>query len=113
MFFPGYTLDAMIAGFTYGICFYKTKLTFTKCLLARLVVNLFVNVVCGSIWWSIINSFTYEAFQTYMLFISLPKNIIYLLPQTILLFIVLKAMTKPLSAFNLIDQRISEHVTIF
>ena len=113
VFFPGYTLDAMIAGFTYGICFYKTKLTFTKCLLARLVVNLFVNVVCGSIWWSIINSFTYEAFQTYMLFISLPKNIIYLLPQTILLFIVLKAMTKPLSAFNLIDPRISEHVTIF
>ena len=48
-----------------------------------------------------------------MLFISLPKNIIYLLPQTILLFIVLKAMTKPLSAFNLIDPRISEHVTIF
>ena len=44
MFFPGYTLDAMLAGFVYGLCFYKTKLTFAKCLYARLIVNLFVNV---------------------------------------------------------------------
>lgn len=113
VFFPGYTLDAMLAGFTYGICFYKTKVTFTKCLLARFVVNMFINVICGSIWWGIINSFTMEATWTYMLVISLPKNILYLLPQSILLFVVLKAMARPLSAFGLIDSRIKDHITIF
>ncbi len=113
VFFPGYTLDAMLAGFTYGICFYKTKLTFTKCLFARMVVNLFINVVFGSIWWSIMYSLSFEGFKTYLLFISLPKNIVYLLPQSILLFIVLKAVARPLSAFGLIDYRIKDHITIF
>ena len=112
-FFPGYTLDAMIAGFTYGICFYKTKITFTKCLLSRVVVNFFVNVFLGSIWWSIMYDLTYDAYLTYMLTISLPKNILYLLPQSILLFIVLKAMARPLCQLNLIDERIKDHVTIF
>lgn len=112
-FFIGYTLDAMTAGFIYGICFYKTKLTFNKCLYARLFVNLVTNVIFGSLWWGIINNFTFDAYLTYVTVISLPKNLIYLLPQTILLFIVLKAMTRPLSAFGLIDMRVREHVTLF
>ena len=115
MFFPGYTLDAMLAGFVYGLCFYKTKLTFAKCLYARLIVNLFVNVVMGSLWYCIVyvGDFTFDSYLTYVTIISLPKNLIYLLPQTILLFIVLRAMTRPFAAFGLIDQRIRDHVTLF
>lgn len=115
VFFPGYTLDAMLAGFIYGLCFYKTKLTFAKCLYARLIVNLFVNVVMGSLWYCIvyIGDFTLDSYVTYVTIISLPKNLIYLLPQTILLFIVLRAMTRPFAAFGLIDQRVRDHVTLF
>ena len=122
-FFPGYTLDAMMAGFTYGICFYKTKVTFTKCLLARLVVNLIINVIFGSLWYMFVYVYinmsgaTFEeyfnAYKTYLLLISLPKNLIYLLPQSILLFVVLKAMARPLSAFGLIDMKVKKHITIF
>ena len=71
------------------------------------------NVIFGSLWWGIINNFTFDAYLTYVTVISLPKNLIYLLPQTILLFIVLKAMTRPLSAFGLIDMRVREYVTLF
>lgn len=112
-FFPGYTLDAMAAGFMYGICFYKTKLTFAKCLYARLFVNLVVNVIFGSLWYAIINGLSFEAYQTYIAFISLPKNLLFLLPQTILLFIVLKAVMRPLSAFGYVDEKVKNHVTLF
>ena len=122
-FFPGYTLDAMMAGFTYGICFYKTKVTFTKCLFARMVVNLIINVVFGSLWYMCVYVFInmsdatfadyFNAYKTYLLLVSLPKNLIYLLPQSILLFLVLKAMARPLSAFGLIDMKVKEHITIF
>ena len=123
MFFPGYTLDAMAAGFTYGICFYKTKITFTKCLIARMVVNLIVNVVFGSLWYMFVYVYInmsgstfndyFNAYITYLFAISLPKNLVYLLPQSILLFIALKALSRPLASVGLIDTRIKDHITIF
>ena len=111
-FFPGYTLDSMLAGFTYGIFFYKTKISFSKCLLARLIVNLFINTLLGSIWWAVINDFTFDAYITYMMLISLPKNLLFLLPQSILLFVVLKALANPLKHTGLVDYRICDNVTI-
>ncbi len=110
-FFP-YTIDSMITGLCYGICFYKTRLSLSKCFYARLFVNLFVNVFCGSIWWSIINGFTYEAYLNYMLVISLPKNLIYLVPQTALLFIILKPASKVASNFSLVDKEIYDNFGI-
>ena len=110
--FFGYTLNAMLAGFTYGLCFYKRRITFTKCLYARLVVNLIINVCLGSLWWKILYSLTLEGFYSYLFFIALPKNIVYLLPQSILLYFVLKIIIKPLSQLNLIDKEISKNVTL-
>ena len=109
----GYTLNAMLSGFAYGIAFYKTKITFGKCLYARLFVNIFVNVILGSIWWGMLNDFTKDATFTYMIFISLPKNIIYLLPQSLLLFIVLKAVLRPIRSLNIVDERICDNVSLF
>ena len=110
--FFGYTLNAMLAGFTYGLCFYKRRITFTKCLYARLVVNLIINVCLGSLWWKILYGLTLEGFYSYLFFIALPKNIVYLLPQSILLYFVLKIIIKPLSQLNLIDKEISKNVTL-
>lgn len=112
-FFPGYTLDAMTAGFVYGIAFYKTKLSFSKCLYARMFINLVVNVIFGSLWYSIMYNLNFDQYVTYITIISLPKNLLFLLPQSILLFIVLKAMTRPLYAFGLIDLKVKENVTVF
>ena len=110
--FFGYTLNAMLAGFVYGLCFYKRRITFTKCLYARLIVNLVINVGLGSLWWKILYDLNMEGFYSYLFFISLPKNLIYLLPQSILLYFVLKIIVKPLAQFNLVDKEISKNVTL-
>ena len=113
IFFLGYTLSAMITGFIYGVFFYKKKITFTNCLLARFFVNIFINVVLGSIWWKIVYGLDVEAMKVYVLLTSLPKNTLYLLPQSILLFIVLKALAKPLAKFGLLHDKIAENVELF
>ena len=112
-FFIGYTIQAMVACFTYALCFHKTYITFTRCLIARVVVNFLCNVIIGSISRAIMLSLSYDAFMTYVLTISLPKNIIYLLPQSLLLFFVLKAIANPLYHMNLIDERVSSNFSFF
>lgn len=111
-FFMGYTLNAMLSGLMYGLCFYRTKITFAKCLYARLFVNLLVNVLLGSLWWAIVYKLSFEAFLSYVAIIALPKNLVYLLPQSILLYIVLKAVARPLSSFGLIDERIRNNISL-
>ena len=55
----------------------------------------------------------FNAYITYVLAISLPKNLVYLLPQSILLFVALKALSRPLASAGLIDTKIKDHITIF
>ena len=113
VFFFGYTISAMLTGFIYGVFFYKKKITFTNCLLARFFVNIVINVVLGSVWWGIVYNLEGEALRTYTMLTALPKNIIYLLPQSILLFIVFKMIAKPLARFGLIDNKIANNVELF
>ncbi len=115
IYFPGYTLDAMLAGFIYGLFFYRTKITFSKCLYARICVNLIINTIFGSLWYCLVflNGFTLETYLSYMLIISLPKNLFYLLPQSIVLFLVIKTLVKPIYRMNLIEEDISDNVSLF
>lgn len=115
IYFPGYTLDAMAAGFIYGIFLYRSKATFQKCLYSRICVNLIINVLFGSLWYCIVflNGFTIETYLSYMLIISLPKNLFYLLPQSIVLFFVIKALAKPMRRMNLIEEDICENISLF
>ena len=110
VFHIGYTLNAALAGFSYGICLYKTNISFTKCFASRVFVNLFVNVFLGSIWWGQVSSFTYEQTINYMFIMSLPKNLFYLIPQSILMYLLIKALVKPLSATNIINYRQAETI---
>ena len=41
------------------------------------------------------------------------KNVLYLLPQSILLYIALRALAKPLAKFGLINNKIAENVELF
>ena len=56
---------------------------------------------------------SYDAAISYMMLISLPKNIVYLLPQSIVLFVILKALARPLSSFGLVDAKITDNITLF
>ena len=112
VFFAGYTLSSMISGFVYGLCLYKTKITFLKCFFARMFVNLFVNTILGSLWWWIINNKTISI-STYLLTMELPKNLVYLLPQSLMMFLLIKALSKVFLKAEVIDPRIAEDITFF
>ena len=109
VFFFGYVLNAMLAGLTYGIILYKTKITFTKCLACRLIVNLVINTFLGSYWWWIISSKSFHLFD-YMIFVSLPKNLLYLIPQSLLLYFVLKVLMRVFKQANVIYSDICDNV---
>ncbi len=112
-FFIGYTIQSMVACFAYALCFHKTYVTFTRCLVARVIVNFLCNVIIGTISRAIMLGMGYDAFMTYLLTISLPKNIIYLLPQSLLLFFVIKAVSMPLYHLNLVEEKVATNFSFF
>lgn len=112
VFHLGYTLQAALTGFIYGICLFKTKLSFSKVLFCRLLINIFINAFFGSFLYVLVFYYDdsmnaarfFELFKSYLVLLSLPKNVIYLLPQSLLLFYVIKAVCPVLSRFNLISK---------
>lgn len=111
-FYFGYTLQAMLAGLIYGLFLYKGRITFVKCFGSRLVVNLLLNVVLGSIFFGDIMNYDLETIKAYALIIELPKNLIYLLPQSILLFMFLKFISPILYRNKYISKTIYENIGI-
>lgn len=112
-FFPLYTVQAMLACFIYGIFFYRTRLNYTRVLFARLLVNIFVNAIFGSICWAIISNFNFQQTMDYIFIISLPKNIAYLIPQSIMLYGVLRVAAVIAESTYYIEPKIAENITIF
>ena len=111
-FYFGYTIQAMLTGFVYGLCFYKTRITFTRCFIARVIVNLFLNVIWGSICFGDLMGYDYETTKMYALIIALPKNLIYLVPQSMVLYIFLKFVSPILYRNKLINKTIYENISI-
>lgn len=111
-FYFGYTLQAMMAGFIYGLAFYKSRITFFRCFVARLIVNLFLNVIYGSLCFGDVMGYDFETIKTYALIMELPKNLIYLVPQSILLFMFLKFVSPILYRYKFIGKNIYENIGI-
>lgn len=118
MFNLGYTLQAALSGFIYGICFYRTKVSFSKVLGARFLINIFMNAIYGSFLFIFVTYVNNDASMTlakylslvksYFLLLALPKNILYLLPQSILLYYVIKVTSPLFVRFKLIDKKLSK-----
>lgn len=116
----GYTLQAALAGFIYGIIFYKTRMSFSKVLLSRILVNFLLNVLMGSYLMIIVyyqggkinHDQLLASFRIYALVYSLPKNIICLLPQSIILYAIIKAISPILSRFNYISKEVSSSIAL-
>lgn len=108
----GYTLQAALTGMIYGLFFFKTKVTFTKVLTARILVNFVMNVIYGSFLYIFVYyvddtmtlSRYLELVKSYALLLSLPKNIVYLLPQSLLLYYVIKVTLPIFARFNLVSK---------
>ena len=113
VFFIGYTFQAMLTGFIYGLFMYKTKITYFKILLMRIIIGIVCNVVIGSLCWGYVAGYHWDQTFAYMFVFVLPKNIVYLIPQSTILYLTIKAISPILSKFNFIDERISKSITLF
>ena len=91
-FFPGFTISAALGGLVYGTAFYKKPVSIIRVFVAELIVKLFVNVLLNTYW---LNMLYGKGF-----FALIPSRIIsnaIMLPvDTIVTFMILKALEKPL-----------------
>lgn len=85
-FFPGFTLSAALAGFTYGICLYKKNgiFLFIGILVSSLVIAFGINIVLNTIWLEIMYKKAYTIFSAARVI----KNICMYPVHVILLYIV-------------------------
>ena len=107
-----YVFQAVITGFIYGIIFYRTKISFKRILISRVLVAVIANIIIGSIAYGFDVKFNFDQTLIYMLTISIPKNILFLIPQSLLLYIVFKAIIPILSKFKYIDPKIEKNITL-
>ena len=103
-FFIGYTLQAALTGFIYGLLLYRARISYSRCFISRIFVNFLMNVIFGSICWGIICSYTFDQTLSYALIFSLPKNIIFLVPQSLVLYLIIKALSPALYHLDLIEE---------
>ncbi|BCN30438.1 folate family ECF transporter S component [Anaeromicropila herbilytica] len=97
-FFFGFTLSYALIGFFAGLIFYKAKITPIHALLGGIVE--FANaMLLNSLWLSIMTGASYSS----MFITRLPKNIIMLPINSMLLFIVIKALATALRKSKVID----------
>lgn len=94
-FFPGYVLSTMLGSFFYALFFYRARITVVRVILAKLSVNLLVNVGLGALWSAIQFSKGYY----YYLVKSLMKNLGMLPLEVLLLWLFLKTIA-PVCARN-------------
>lgn len=98
-FFPGYTLSSMVGVCIYSLFFYRQKVTLFKIALCKFTINLFVNVIMGSVWSAMMfsNGFIYYALK------SVTKNILMLPIEVFLLWALYKAVSPTLIRMDLIE----------
>lgn len=87
-FFPGYVLSTMMGSFFYALFFYRARITVPRVVLAKLAVNLLVNVGLGALW----SAMLYSKGYYYYLAKSLVKNIGLLPLETVLLWAFMRAV---------------------
>jgi ECF transporter S component (folate family) len=97
-FFFGFTLSYALLGFFFGLIFYKSKITVFRAVLGGIVE--FLNaMILNTLWLSIMFGSGY-----FPLFISrLPKNLIMLAVNSVLLFVVIKALATALRKSRVIE----------
>lgn len=113
-YFIGYALSSLLTGLIYGLLFYKTKLSFFKIFIARFFINILINALLGTLWMGIVASYTnFEMYFTRFIFIALPKNLVYLIPQSIILYVVFKYLSGVFVKTNLMSLEIKQNIRIF
>ena len=105
-FFPGYTLSAMLGALVYALFFYRSKINIIRIVLAKLTVNLFVNVLLGSVWSVIVGKYGYLYYFTS----SVIKNAIMLPIECIMLYLLFTALIPVLARMKLVQKNEKKYI---
>lgn len=90
-FFFGFTLNEFLTGFIYGLFFYKcTKISLVRCIIARLVIVLLINLFLTPLWLYILYGNAFWA----MVSARLLKNVLMFPIDVALLYLVLTTTVK-------------------
>lgn len=87
-FFPGFTLNAFIGGFIYGIFFYKNDITVMRVICAKLLIFFIVQLGLTPMWLSIMYGKSYIALISFRIF----KNLMFLPIDTLVIMLVVKRL---------------------
>ena len=107
-FFPGYTLSSVLGAVIYALFLFRSRITVVRVLLARLTVNLLVNVALGSLWSAMMSGRGYGFYFT----ASLVKNLILLPVEVLALLAVLRLLMPAMSQLRLIPQQSGRRIAL-
>ena len=108
-FFFGYTITAMAGSFLYALFFYRTRILVLKIALAKLSVNVFVNIGLGALW----SSMLYGKGYFYYLAKSVIKNLVMLPIEILLLYFFLQLMIPILHRMRLTPKQPKDRIPFF
>ena len=108
-FFFGYTITAIAGSFIYALFFYRTKITVLKIALAKISVNVLVNIGLGALW----SSMLYGKGYFYYLAKSVVKNVVMLPVEIFLLYFFLQLMIPILTRMQLIPKQPAAKIPLF
>lgn len=98
-FFFGYTLSAVLGAFIYALFLYRSKISFERIAAARFTINLFVNVLLGSVWRVAMSGGPYG----YYVAISGIKNLLLLPLEVFIMTFLIGALLPSLKKLKLCD----------
>ncbi len=108
-FFFGYTLSTMAGMLVYALCFYRARITVWRILMANFLVNILVNAAMGSVWTMVMRGGGYWGWFTF----SMMKNLVTIIPKTIVLYILFQAILPILQRMNLIPKQVDGSIKFF
>ncbi len=50
VYFPGFTLSAVLSGLIWGFALYRRPLTLVRVIVAQLLIKIFINLGCNTLW---------------------------------------------------------------
>lgn len=92
VYFPGFTLSAVVAGVVYGFAFYRKPVTLLRVVCANVLVKLIVNIGLNTIWLSIL----YKEAATALFPARILANLVRLPCNVIVTYALLKAVERVL-----------------
>ena len=107
-FFPGYTLGSVLGAMIYALFLYRSRVTVLRLFLARLSVNVIVNILLGSLWSAILYGKAYYVYLSASVF----KNLILLPLETLILVVVYRMLMVSLVEMGLIPEQPSRRVAL-